>query len=100
MKCSWDEEDVIKDRRLHSFSQWRTLNESDFQQYIASSDSEDDEDEKQKRFVYVVLFPDIFIFIFTTFLFGLVSNYDVFTYYFLIIVKLLLLLSLTILLFH
>ena len=38
-----------REKKLTNLSQWRQLNESDFQQYLASSDSEDDEEADDSR---------------------------------------------------
>ena len=45
VKCTWDENDNDRDKKLTNLSSWRQYNESDFQQYLASSDSESDESE-------------------------------------------------------
>lgn len=49
VKCTWDEGEKEREHKLTNISQWRQLNESDFQQYIASSDSDDDDDDKRNR---------------------------------------------------
>lgn len=45
VECSWDAGEKRRERVLTNLSQWRQLNESDLQQYIASSDSSDEEGE-------------------------------------------------------
>lgn len=44
--CTWDEGEKIREKKLSNLSSWRTLQESDFQQYIASDDSSDEDDDK------------------------------------------------------
>lgn len=41
--CTWDEGDKDRERKLTNISRWRELNESELQQYIASTDSSDSE---------------------------------------------------------
>jgi hypothetical protein len=43
VQCTWDEGEKERENKLTNISQWRQLNESDFQQYIASSDSDSDD---------------------------------------------------------
>jgi hypothetical protein len=45
VQCSWDEGEKEREKKLSNISQWRELNESEFQQYIASSDSDSDSDD-------------------------------------------------------
>ena len=45
MDCSWDAGERDREQKLTNISMWRQLNESDLQQYIASSDSEEEEEE-------------------------------------------------------
>jgi hypothetical protein len=45
VECSWDEGEKDREKKLTNISSWRSLKESEFMQYIASSDSEDYEDE-------------------------------------------------------
>ena len=45
MNCTWDEGETARDKKLTNVSAWRQLTESDFQQYIASEDSEDDSEQ-------------------------------------------------------
>jgi hypothetical protein len=45
VKCSWDEIDKERETKLTNFSKWRELNESELQQYIASSNSDDSDNE-------------------------------------------------------
>ena len=45
VKCSWDKGDTERERKLTNFSHWRDLNESELQQYIASSSDESDSEE-------------------------------------------------------
>ena len=45
VKCSWDNGDAERERKLTNFSHWRDLNESELQQYIASSSDESDAEE-------------------------------------------------------
>lgn len=47
--CSWDEGEKSRERKLTNISSWRNLNQSELQQYIASSDSESDEEEEQEE---------------------------------------------------
>jgi hypothetical protein len=49
VKCTWDENDNEREKKLTNLSQWRRLNESDFQQYLASSDSESDDDADDSK---------------------------------------------------
>ena len=42
VKCSWDENDDDREKKLTNLSSWRQFNDSDFQQYLASSDSDSD----------------------------------------------------------
>eukprot|EP01038_Epipyxis_sp_PR26KG_P004668 gene4668-6557_t len=58
VKCSWDEGEKERERKLTNLSQWRQLNESEFRQYIASSDSDNtakdnDFDNEEKVFTYL-----------------------------------------------
>ena len=46
VECSWDEGEKEREKKLTNISSWRMLNESDFQQYIASSASESDDDDE------------------------------------------------------
>lgn len=51
VECSWDT-DKQREKKLTNFSLWRNLNESELQQYVASSnsdDSEEEEDEEEKE---------------------------------------------------
>ncbi len=48
IECSWDEGEKEREKKLTNISSWRMLNESDFQQYIASSASESDDDDDDK----------------------------------------------------
>lgn len=43
VECSWDAGEKQREKKLTQIFQWRKLQDSDFQQYIASSDSEDEE---------------------------------------------------------
>jgi hypothetical protein len=45
VECSWDEGEKDREKKLTNISSWRSLKESEFMQYIASSDSEDYEDD-------------------------------------------------------
>jgi hypothetical protein len=45
VQCSWDEGEKDREKKLTTISQWRTLQESELLQYIASSDSDDEEGE-------------------------------------------------------
>eukprot|EP01036_Dinobryon_divergens_P025995 gene25995-34595_t len=45
VKCSWDKGDTERERKLTNFSHWRDLNESELQQYIASSSDDSDSEE-------------------------------------------------------
>ncbi len=47
IECSWDEGEREREKKLTNISSWRMLNESDFQQYIASSASESEDDEEK-----------------------------------------------------
>lgn len=44
VECTWDAGEKERDRKLSNISSWRSLKESEFMQYIASSDSEDYEE--------------------------------------------------------
>ena len=46
--CTWDQDERQRDTVLSNFSKWRELQESDFQQYLAS-DASSDEDEETVR---------------------------------------------------
>lgn len=45
VKCSWDSGDIVREKKLTNISQWRNMQDSDFQQYVASSDSDDESSE-------------------------------------------------------
>ncbi len=45
VECTWDAGDPDREARLNNTSRWRDLAESDFQQYIASSQSESGSEE-------------------------------------------------------
>lgn len=45
VKCTWDEGDKDRERKLTNVSSWRSLRDSELMQYIASSDSEDEDME-------------------------------------------------------
>jgi len=49
VQCTWDEGEKEREHKLTNISQWRQLNESDFQQYIASSDSDSDDENRAKN---------------------------------------------------
>ena len=49
VECTWDEGEKVRESRLTNISQWRELNESELQQYIASSDSEGEEDDDEEE---------------------------------------------------
>jgi hypothetical protein len=46
VECSWDKGETEREKKLTNISSWRTLKESEFMQYIASSDSEDYSDKE------------------------------------------------------
>jgi len=48
VECSWDT-DKQREKKLTNFSLWRNLNESELQQYVASSDSDDSEIEQNNN---------------------------------------------------
>ena len=48
MECSWDKGELAREKKLTNISKWKELNESDLQQYIASSDSEEEEEEDEE----------------------------------------------------
>ena len=54
MECSWDKGESNREKKLTHISQWRNLKDSDFQQYIATSDSEEEEEDEDeaKKCVY------------------------------------------------
>ena len=48
--CTWDQEERQRSNILRNFSKWRTLQDSDFQQYLASdASSEEDEDAVRNK---------------------------------------------------
>jgi hypothetical protein len=52
VECTWDDGDKERGRKLgQTFSKWKDLNESEFQQYLASEseDSEEDESPSQQK---------------------------------------------------
>ena len=49
MECSWDKGELAREKKLTNISKWKELNESDLQQYIASSDSEEEEEEEEEE---------------------------------------------------
>lgn len=51
VQCSWDEGEKDREKKLTTISQWRTLQESELLQYIASSDSDDEEGEYLDHFL-------------------------------------------------
>eukprot|EP00596_Hydrurales_sp_CCMP1899_P000318 CAMPEP_0119044192 /NCGR_PEP_ID=MMETSP1177-20130426/29368_1 /TAXON_ID=2985 /ORGANISM="Ochromonas sp, Strain CCMP1899" /LENGTH=927 /DNA_ID=CAMNT_0007013849 /DNA_START=125 /DNA_END=2905 /DNA_ORIENTATION=+ len=46
VQCSWDEGEKDREKKLTTISQWRSLQESELLQYIASSDSDDEEEDE------------------------------------------------------
>ena len=52
IKCTWDENDNDREK-LTNLSKWRQYNESDFQQYLASSDSDSDNSDKAGKKKYL-----------------------------------------------
>jgi len=49
VKCSWDDDEVQRQRALSKFSDWRTLNESELRQYVASSSEGEDEGDEEEE---------------------------------------------------
>ena len=49
VKCSWEAGDDDRHRKLTTMSQWRDLNESDLQQFLASDDDDDDDDDDEEN---------------------------------------------------
>jgi hypothetical protein len=49
VECSWDKGEKEREKKLTNISSWRTLKESEFMQYIASSDSEDYSDKEEEE---------------------------------------------------
>jgi hypothetical protein len=47
VKCTWDEGEKDRETKLTNISGWRGMRDSDFMQYIASSDSDDEEEEEE-----------------------------------------------------
>ena len=45
VECTWDQEERQRSTILKNFSKWRTLQDSDFQQYLASDESSDEDEE-------------------------------------------------------
>ena len=48
VECSWDT-DKQREKKLTNFSLWRNLNESELQQYVASSNSDDSEEDEEEK---------------------------------------------------
>ena len=49
VKCTWDEGEREREKKLTNINAWRSLRDSDFMQYIASSDSDDEEEEVENE---------------------------------------------------
>lgn len=45
VECTWDQGELDREKKLTNVSMWRQLQESDLQQYVASSDSSESEDD-------------------------------------------------------
>lgn len=50
--CSWDQGEKERDSKLSNMSKWRELQESDFQQYIASENDSDEESDRYQSCIY------------------------------------------------
>ena len=49
VECTWDLGERSRQAKLTNSSMWKKLQDSDLQQYIASSDSEDEDDEEAEK---------------------------------------------------
>lgn len=49
VECTWDAGERHREKVLTNISMWKQLNESDLQQYVATTDSDDDDENNQGR---------------------------------------------------